>query len=96
MIIINIFSDGSLNIRIYDGEKSDLIKTLEEIFPLILKAQKCIGCGICIEICPSKAIKLEDQQAWVDEEKCNKCLKCLHKCPILDYSYKDTLKKASS
>ena len=96
MILINLFSDGSINIRIYDGEESTLIDILEKIFPLILKAQKCIGCGICVEQCPSKAIQIQDQQAWIDVDKCNKCLNCLKKCPILDFSYKEIFKKARS
>ena len=95
MTLINLFSDGSLNIRIYDGNESKLIQTLEEIFPLILKAQKCIGCGICIEMCSSNAIQIVDEQAWIDTDKCIKCLDCMKKCPILDYSYKDIMKKAS-
>ncbi|NHI94827.1 MAG: 4Fe-4S dicluster domain-containing protein [Candidatus Lokiarchaeota archaeon] len=95
MTLINFFADGSLNIRMYEGNESKLIDILKEIFPLILKAQKCIGCGICIEMCPSEAILIEDQLAWIKPEKCNKCLKCLKRCPILDYSYKDVFKSAN-
>ena len=93
MTLVNIFSDGSLNIRTYENDDSILIETLKDIIPFILKAQKCIGCGICIEMCPSKAIFMKDKKAWIDEKKCNSCIKCLKKCPILDYSFKDILKE---
>ncbi|MHA1893623.1 MAG: phosphoadenosine phosphosulfate reductase domain-containing protein [Candidatus Helarchaeota archaeon] len=91
LTLINLFYDGSINIRIYDGDEHALKNTLKEIFPFILKAQKCIGCGICIEMCPSDAIYIEDKKAWIITEKCKKCLKCLKKCPILNYSYKNSL-----
>jgi len=93
LTMVNIFTDGSLNIRTYEQDDSILTETLEQIIPFILKAQKCIGCGICIEMCPSKAIYMKDKKAWINEDKCNSCLKCLKKCPILDYSFKDILKE---
>jgi NAD-dependent dihydropyrimidine dehydrogenase PreA subunit len=41
---------------------------------------KCVGCGNCIDICPVKAIKLEDQIALVDKEWCIGCGLCISKC----------------
>lgn len=45
----------------------------------ILK-DKCTGCGICVDICPRKAIVLEDI-AIVDQEKCTACFICVTECP---------------
>lgn len=41
----------------------------------------CIGCGICKRNCPSDAIILEDNHAWIDQEKCTGCGICKEKCP---------------
>lgn len=41
----------------------------------------CIGCGLCKRNCPSDAIVLEDNHAWIDQEKCTGCGTCKEKCP---------------
>lgn len=43
---------------------------------------ECIGCGRCINICPVKAISLNDNIGYViDRSKCTNCLKCAKTCP---------------
>lgn len=93
LTLINVFSDGSLSIRSYDGDELTLVSGLKEILPFILKAQRCIGCGICLEMCPSDAIELKEQKTWINADRCDKCFECLKRCPILDYSFKDLLKE---
>lgn len=44
-------------------------------------ATGCIGCGICVKQCESGAITLENNVAYIDQEKCTKCGKCAAKCP---------------
>lgn len=43
--------------------------------------EKCVGCGICVYICP-----VEDcLTGWVEievAETCIDCLKCIHGCPV--------------
>lgn len=41
----------------------------------------CIGCGICVKNCPSEAITLENNVAYINEEKCAQCGTCVEKCP---------------
>ena len=41
----------------------------------------CIGCGTCVEICPMKAIDLQEALAVVIDEKCLGCGLCAHHCP---------------
>lgn len=45
---------------------------------------KCRGCKKCAvsESCPSKAIRVEDSKAVLDEGKCTKCGVCVGKCPF--------------
>ena len=42
----------------------------------------CIGCSICVKICESGAIKMEDNLAVIDHEKCTACMACVNKCPV--------------
>lgn len=41
----------------------------------------CIGCGRCEKTCPTGAIKLSNNLAVIDYDKCSKCRKCMEVCP---------------
>lgn len=41
----------------------------------------CIGCKICEKNCAFEAIKVTDNLAYIDYEKCTKCKVCETKCP---------------
>jgi len=46
----------------------------------VIDSEKCTSCGICISVCPTGAIEV-DQQAVVNEETCNGCAACVSECP---------------
>ncbi|OGC09565.1 ferredoxin [candidate division WOR-1 bacterium RIFOXYC2_FULL_37_10] len=48
----------------------------------------CTGCSICIDSCPSEAIKMADNVAKVDPEKCTSCSVCVDACPVQAISMK--------
>ncbi|MBE0637706.1 MAG: Fe-S cluster domain-containing protein [Bacteroidales bacterium] len=41
----------------------------------------CIGCGKCVKVCAFDAITLENNLAYIDDEKCKLCRKCAPECP---------------
>ena len=41
----------------------------------------CIGCHLCEKNCPSDAIHVIDNVAYIDQEKCTGCGICAEKCP---------------
>lgn len=43
--------------------------------------EKCIGCGVCFENCPPKAIYMENHRPEVDRKKCIHCYCCQELCP---------------
>lgn len=43
-------------------------------------ANKCIGCGECVSVCPSNAHKMTDNGHLLDRNLCIACGKCEEKC----------------
>ena len=41
----------------------------------------CIGCGLCVKICPHDAIHVEQNLAYIDYDKCDSCGLCATVCP---------------
>ncbi|MBS3948092.1 MAG: 4Fe-4S binding protein [Dethiobacter sp.] len=47
----------------------------------IVDISACIGCAVCMDLCPEGAISLtEDQTAQIDPQKCVTCGFCLGVC----------------
>ena len=42
--------------------------------------EKCTGCGICIDVCPAEAIKIENDKAVISDD-CYECGICENECP---------------
>ena len=43
---------------------------------------KCTGCGYCSDVCPQKAITIENNVAVIHEEQCTQCNSCAEICPV--------------
>lgn len=43
--------------------------------------QKCDGCGICVDICPTGAITVQDNIAAIEYDLCEDCQVCVDECP---------------
>lgn len=48
---------------------------------LHVSENKCVGCGLCVGVCPEAAIALKAGVAQVDKDKCIECRSCLQQCP---------------
>lgn len=48
---------------------------------------KCVGCGLCAEICPESNIKMGENGRPVWDKHCVQCLACIHRCPYQAIEY---------
>lgn len=55
---------------------------LKNVSTLKLSAEKCIGCGRCIEVCPHAVFSIEENKTRiVDIDLCMECGACAKNCP---------------
>jgi len=45
-------------------------------------AEKCTGCGTCVDACPAEALALEGDVVAVDADNCIDCGACVDECPV--------------
>jgi ferredoxin len=55
---------------------------LDDVSTLVLDRDKCIGCGLCTEVCPHAVFEMEQKKAHiVDFNACMECGACVNNCP---------------
>ncbi len=47
-----------------------------------IDSDKCVGCGGCIDLCPSIAISMIDDIVTIDDQLCTECGICVKVCPM--------------
>lgn len=48
---------------------------------LNVSKNKCVGCGVCVEDCPTVSISIRNGRARINRETCVSCGTCVHVCP---------------
>lgn len=55
-------------------------ETISSHSELMFYETKCIGCGKCFEVCPTKAHRVENEKHIIDRNLCVNCGKCAEIC----------------
>ncbi len=46
-----------------------------------IDAEECTACGLCVDVCPSDAIKEGDDFYTIEADLCDDCGACVDECP---------------
>lgn len=58
-------------------------KYLKNVATLELNAEKCTGCGMCINVCPHNVFLLSNNKVEIgDKDLCMECGACASNCPF--------------
>jgi NAD-dependent dihydropyrimidine dehydrogenase PreA subunit len=57
-------------------------KYLKNVATLSLAAERCVGCGRCVDVCPHGVFSTADKKARiVEKDVCMECGACAVNCP---------------
>ena len=57
------------------------MKYLANVTTLTYAAEKCTGCGRCVEVCPHNVFVLQERRAQItDRDRCMECGACALNC----------------
>lgn len=55
---------------------------LENVASLVYNQDACVGCGLCVTVCPHRVFTVENGKArLLDREACMECGACALNCP---------------
>ena len=58
------------------------LRYIDDVSTLVLDQDKCIGCGLCTEVCPHNVFELQNGKAEImDFNACMECGACVNNCP---------------
>lgn len=58
--------------------------------------EKCVGCQICVKVCPFAAIAMVDKKAVIDLDKCTLCSACVEACKFAAIELKREFKQTEN
>lgn len=67
---------------IFIYKEKDFMEYLQNVVSLKLNKEECIGCKMCINVCPHEVFTIEDKKAVImRKDSCMECGACAQNCP---------------
>ena len=56
---------------------------LKGVVKLELSDDKCVGCGMCVTVCPHSVFAVQEKKVGIlDRDACMECGACAQNCPV--------------
>lgn len=82
-----IYREGSIIAKA--NVENDARQHIDHAFQVIVRAEQCVGCGLCAARCEPKALYMEDGKVRIHEDECVFCRDCFGPCPSVDFARDD-------
>ncbi|HMF32955.1 MAG TPA: phosphoadenosine phosphosulfate reductase family protein, partial [Candidatus Lokiarchaeia archaeon] len=80
--LADIFADGSIYVRFAsETPDPDYQEVVYLIVGIVARSAGCTRCGVCAQVCPTKALQMIQDQHVFDRETCIHCGQCTLLCP---------------
>ena len=57
-------------------------KYLKDVVTLNINREKCIGCSLCVQVCPHRVLQMNERKVEIrDKDRCIECGACANNCP---------------
>ncbi len=80
---VTIFDAGALSAK--DADADRLKEKVERVRRTVVKAEECVGCGVCTGRCIEGALSLVLGRVQVDVASCIHCRRCMEPCPAITF-----------
>lgn len=80
---VRIFEEGAVVAK--GGDLERIRKNVERVRRAVVKAEECVGCGVCIARCNEGALTLRLGKVRIAAERCIHCGRCSEPCPAISF-----------
>ncbi|MDR0508537.1 MAG: phosphoadenosine phosphosulfate reductase family protein [Candidatus Methanoplasma sp.] len=80
---LTVYGAGSMISK--SSAERDARLNIDKAFQLIVRAEQCIGCGLCVARCTPGALYMKDGKVEIHEDECIFCKDCFGPCPAVKF-----------
>ncbi|MBQ3685223.1 MAG: phosphoadenosine phosphosulfate reductase family protein [Candidatus Methanomethylophilaceae archaeon] len=80
---ITIYREGSIICKSH--VQNDAAMLMDQTFQVIVRAEQCVGCGLCAARCEEGALYMEGGKVRIHEDECIFCKDCFGPCPSVNF-----------
>jgi phosphoadenosine phosphosulfate reductase len=73
---------GTGRFRVLAEDEKKIMRGVDLLVKAVVRAERCVGCGVCVGKCSKGAISLTKGRAFISDA-CDRCLNCYEYCPVL-------------